>query len=116
MTEALLRDASLNSAIDVPALLSSEYDSDGGETVLSKSLDQSGDFSTTPLHAPVRLAQRSTAGRLAAWRGRRPARRLGRRGRRFGRGRRQRRPGLVRLERQRHRTAPIVEPGAEHGP
>ena len=61
--EALLRSAHVTSAIDVPTLLSSEYDSDGGEGSLSQSLDQSGDYALssgvpTPVSRGVQLAQK----------------------------------------------------------
>ena len=60
--EALLRSTHVTSAIDVPTLLSSEYDSDGGDGSLSQSLDQSGDYAyssglPTPVSRGVKLAQ-----------------------------------------------------------
>ena len=57
--EALLKSASLHSAIDVPTLLSSEYDSDGPEGALETSLEAStGGFleSSMEVDTPVRVA------------------------------------------------------------
>ena len=53
--ESLLASASLTSPIDVPNLLSSEYDSDAPST-LEQSYDQSGDFSSV---APTPVVQRT---------------------------------------------------------